>query len=162
LAPRAPVGNVGGERLRARDALRALLRREVFRCVFLLEVSDLMLDVFLGFLALYFVDVVGTSPATGGLAVAVWTGAGLVGSAAAIPFLRRFDGLRYLRASACASGALFVAFLTVPGEGAKLALVAAIAVLNAGWYPVLKARLYEALHGASGLVLTVGTLFPLN
>jgi len=162
LAPRAPVGNVGGERLRARDALRALLRREVFRWVFLLEVSDLMLDVFLGFLALYFVDVVGTSPATGGLAVAVWTGAGLVGSAAAIPFLRRFDGLRYLRASACASAALFVTFLTAPGAGAKLALVAAIAVLDAGWYPVLKARLYEALHGASGLVLTVGTLFPLN
>ena len=32
--------------------------------------------------------------------MAVWTGAGLVGSAAAIPFLRRVDGLRYLRGSA--------------------------------------------------------------
>ena len=33
--------------------------------------------------------------------------------------------------------------------------------MNAGWYPVLQARLYDALGGASGLVLTVGTLFPL-
>ena len=45
---------------------------------------------------------------------------------------------------------------------AKLALVALIAVANAGWYPVLKARLYGALRGHSGLVLTVGALFPLN
>jgi MFS transporter, FSR family, fosmidomycin resistance protein len=35
-------------------------------------------------------------------------------------------------------------------------------VANAGWYPVLKARLYDSLDGKSGLVLTVGALFPLN
>ena len=50
----------------------------------------------------------------------------------------------------------------MPHAGAKLALVAAIAVVNAGWYPVLQARLYAALGGRSGLVLTVGALFPLN
>ena len=43
-----------------------------------------------------------------------------------------------------------------------LALVAAIALANAGWYSVLKARLYGALADQSGLVLTVGALFPLN
>jgi FSR family fosmidomycin resistance protein-like MFS transporter len=59
-------------------------------------------------------------------------------------------------------GALFVAFLLAPGVEAKLALCAAIAVANAGWYPVLQARLYGALGGASGLVLTVGALFPLD
>jgi FSR family fosmidomycin resistance protein-like MFS transporter len=162
LVNRGPAKNVDEERPQVRDALRALMRREVFRWIFLLELSDLLLDVFLGFLALYFVDVVGTSPSTGGLVVAVWTGAGLVGSGLAIPFLRRFDGLRYLRVSAVATAALFVAFLTLPSAFLKLPLVAAIAIVNAGWYPVLSARLYDALHGTSGLVLTVGALFPLN
>ena len=49
----------------------------------------------------------------------------------------------------------------MPGTGAKLALVAALAVVNAGWYPVLQARLYDALGEASGLVLTASTLVPL-
>ena len=159
---RAPDDGDDGERLRLREALRAITRREVFRWLFLLEVSDLLGDVFLGFLALYFVDEVGTSVATGGLAVAVWTGAGLAGAAAMIPLLRRVDGLRYLRASATVSAVLFVAFLLAPAVEAKLALVAAIAVVNAGWYSVLQARLYGTLAGASGLVLTVGALFPLN
>ena len=155
-------GDVDGERPRVRDALRAITRREVFRWLFLLELSDLLLDIFLAFLALYLVDGAGASVGAAGLAVAVWTGAGLVGAAAAIPLLRRVEGLRYLRISAVATMPLFVAFLLVPALGAKLALVAAIALVNAGWYPVLKARLYAALGDASGLVLTVGALFPLN
>jgi MFS transporter, FSR family, fosmidomycin resistance protein len=162
VARRTPDTGGDGERPRVRDALRVLLRREVFRWLFLLELSDLLLDVFLAFLALYFVDEVGTSLATGGLAVAVWTGAGLVGSAAMIPLLRRLDGPRYLRGSAGATALLFVAFLVVPISGGKLALVAAMAIATAGWYPVLKARLYGALGEASGLALTVGALFPLN
>jgi FSR family fosmidomycin resistance protein-like MFS transporter len=162
LVRRAPDDGVDGERPRVRDALRTLVRGEVFRWLFLLELSDLLLDVLLGFLALYFVDEVGTSLGTAGLAVAVFTGAGLLGSALMIPLLARLDGLRYLRVSAVVTGALFVAFLLVPGVEAKLALVGAIAVVNAGWYPVLQARLYDALGDASGLALTVGALFPLN
>lgn len=155
-------GDVDGERPRVRDALRAITRREVFRWLFLLELSDLLLDIFLAFLALYLVDEAGASVGAAGLAVAVWTGAGLVGTAAAIPLLRRVEGLDYLRLSAVATMPLFVAFLLVPALEAKLALVAAIGLVNAGWYPVLKARLYAALGDASGLVLTVGALFPLN
>ena len=97
---RSPESTDAGERPRLREALRAIKRREVFRWLFLLELSDLLGDVLLGFLALYFVDAVGTSRATGGFAVAVWSGAGLAGAAAMIPLLRRVDGLRYLRASA--------------------------------------------------------------
>jgi MFS transporter, FSR family, fosmidomycin resistance protein len=162
LARRAPYSDGDGGRSRVREALHVLFRREVFRWVFLLELSDLLLDVLLAFLALYFVDAVGTSVATGAFAVAVWTGAGLVGSAAMIPLLRCIDGLRYLRASAAATGLLFAGFLLAPSPGAKLCFLAAIAVLNAGWYPVLKARLYGTLGGASGLALTVGALFPLD
>jgi FSR family fosmidomycin resistance protein-like MFS transporter len=162
LARRAPDPDGDGERPRVRAALRMLLRREVFRWLFLVELADLLLDVFLAYLALYFVDEVGASAATGSVAVAVWLGAGLAGSAAVIPLLRRIDGLRYLRGSAAVAGLLFVGFLLVPHPAAKLALVAAIALVNAGWYPVLQARLYAALGEASGLALTVGALFPLN
>jgi FSR family fosmidomycin resistance protein-like MFS transporter len=162
LVRRAPDDATDRERPRVREALRVLLRREVFRWLLLLELSDLLLDVFLGFLALYFVDEVGASLGTAGLAVAVCTGAGLVGSAAMIPLLHRLDGLRYLRASAAVTGVLFIAFLLASETGAKLALVGLIAVVNAGWHPVLQARLYESLGDASGLALTVGALFPLN
>ncbi len=162
LLRRTPESTESAERPRLREALRAIRRREVFRWLFLLELSDLLGDVLLGFLALYFVDAVGSSPATGGLAVAAWSGAGLVGAGAMIPLLRRVDGLRYLRASAAATAVLFTGFLLAPGVAAKLGLVAAIAVVNAGWYSVLQARLYGALDGKSGLVLTAGALFPLN
>ena len=162
LLRRSPESTDGEERPRLRDALRAIRSREVFRWLFLLELSDLLGDVLLGFLALYFVDAVGSSRATGGLAVAVWSGAGLAGAAAMIPLLRRVDGLRYLRLSAVVSFGLFVGFLLVDGVGAKLLLVGALAAVNAGWYSVLQARLYGALDGKSGLVLTVGALFPLN
>ena len=50
----------------------------------------------------------------------------------------------------------------MPGVAPKLVLVAALALVNAGWYPVLQARLYDALGGSSSLVLTVGVLFPLE
>lgn len=162
LLRRSPESADDEERPRLRDAVLAFRQREVFRWLFLLELSDLLGDVLLGFLALYVVDEVGSSRATGGLAVAVWSAAGLAGAGAMIPLLRRVDGVRYLRASAALSFVLFVGFLLTPGAGPKLALVGAIAVVTAGWYPVLKARLYGALDGKSGLVLTAGALFPLN
>jgi FSR family fosmidomycin resistance protein-like MFS transporter len=162
LLRRSPESTDAGERPRLREALAAIRRREVFRWLFLLELSDLLGDVLLGFLALYFVDAVGSSTSTGGLAVAVWSGAGLAGAAAMIPLLRRVDGLRYLRASAIVTFVLFIGFLLAPGVAAKLVLAGAIAVVNAGWYSVLQARLYGSLDGKSGLVLTAGALFPLN
>ena len=64
LLRRSPDAHDDEERPRLRDALRAVRSREVFRWLFLLELSDLLLDVFLGFLALYFVDEVGSSPAS--------------------------------------------------------------------------------------------------
>ena len=162
LVRRSPEPAPASARPRVHEALRAIGRREVLRWLLLLELSDLLLDVLLAFVALYFVDEVSVSRAAGGLAVGVYSAAGLVGAAAAIPLLRRVDGLRYLRASAACTGLLFAGFLLAPRADVKLALLATIAVANAGWYPVLKARLYDSLDGKSGLVLTVGALFPLN
>ena len=143
------------------DALRALRRGEVLRWLTLLEFSDLMLDVLLGFLALYFVDVAGATPVQAGAAVAVWTGLGLLGDLLLIPLLERVRGLRYLRLSAVLESVLFPAFLLVPGFGAKLVLLGLLGLFNAGWYSILKAHLYSAMPGQSGTVMTVGNVFGL-
>ena len=143
------------------DALRALRRREVLRWLTLLECSDLMLDVLLGFLALYFVDVVGATPAQAGAAVAVWTGVGLLGNLLLIPLLERVRGLRYLRLSAVVELALFPVFLLVPPTWAKLLLLGLLGLFNTGWYSILKAQLYSAMPGQSGTVMAVGNVFGL-
>jgi FSR family fosmidomycin resistance protein-like MFS transporter len=141
-----------------RDALRALRRRAVARWLVLLEAVDLMTDVLLAFLALYFVDVVGASPETGGVAVAVWTGAGLVGGVGIVVLLRHYSGLAYLWISAPTVLFLYAALLTVPGVAAKLVLVGALGLATAGWYSLPKARLYAALPGQSGAALTLSGL----
>ncbi len=88
-----------------RDAVLSVRRPGVLRWLVLLQFSDLMLDVLLGFLALYLVDVGAATPAQASLAVAVWTGVGLLGDFALIPLLERVRGLRYLRVSADAARA---------------------------------------------------------
>ncbi len=150
-------------------AWRALRQREVLRWLVLLEFSDLLLDVLLGFLALYFVDIVGTTEAQAAAAVAVWSGVGLVGDLLLIPLLERLSALRYLRISAVVELVLFVALLGVPAVGAKLGLLALLGLFNAGWYSILQAELYSTLPGQSGTVMTltnvvglVGSLMPLG
>jgi MFS transporter, FSR family, fosmidomycin resistance protein len=142
----------------ARATIAALRRFAVIRWLVLLELSDLMLDVFGAFLALYLVDATGLSAAEAGLGFALWTGAGLVGDALLLLVLRRFSGLGYLRASALLVAVLFPAFLLVEPLWAKLAVLTALGILNAGWYAIPKARLYAELVGRSGAVLTLGTV----
>jgi MFS transporter, FSR family, fosmidomycin resistance protein len=141
-----------------RAALAAIRRPLVARWLILLEFADLLLDVLLGYVALYLVDEAGASAQVGGLGVAVWTGAGLVGGLGVIALLRRVDGLRYLRASALVALVLFPAFLLVPGLPAKLVLLALVGLATAGWYSIPKARLYDALSGQSGAALTLGSV----
>ncbi|HKE98151.1 MAG TPA: MFS transporter [Actinomycetes bacterium] len=150
-------------------ALAALRDREVLRWLLLLELTDLAGDVLLGFLALYVTDVAGGSAVQAGLAVTVWTGAGLAGDAALLVVLRRVPGLRYLRAGALAVLLLLPAFLLAPGLPAKLGVLALLGALNAGWYAIPQARLYEALPGRSGAAVAlsslaglVGELLPLG
>jgi MFS transporter, FSR family, fosmidomycin resistance protein len=142
----------------ARATVAALRRFSVIRWLVLLELSDLMLDVFGAFLALYLVDAAGLSGAEAGLAFAVWTGAGLVGDALLLLILRRFSGLAYLRASALVVAVLFPVFLLAEPVWAKLSALAALGILNSGWYAIPKARLYAELEGQSGAVLTLGTV----
>jgi len=143
------------------DALGALRRRDVLRWLILLDFSDLMLDVLLGYLALYFVDVVGGTAVQAGIAVAVWSGVGLVGDFLMIPLLERVKGLAYLRWSVLATLVLFPAFLLLPSLIGKIVLVGLIGLANAGWYSILQGKLYSAMPGQSGAVMTVSGVFGL-
>lgn len=158
--PRATGGISLVEALRS--AAKAVRRREVLRWLLVLEAADLLLDVFHGFLALYFVDVAGSSAVDASLAVAVWTGAGLAGDALLIPLLRRVWGMALLRASATLVLACYPAFLLAEGFVPKLVLLAALGLLNSGWYAIPKAGLYGALPGQSGTAIAVGGLAGLG
>ncbi|MBZ0301816.1 MAG: MFS transporter [Anaerolineae bacterium] len=157
----SPLPFWAGLRAGFREAGRALRRREVVRWMLLLEFSDFMLDILHGYLALYFVDVVGVPEAQAGLAVAIWTGVGLVGDFALIPLLNRVRGVTYLRFSAALEFGLYTAFLIVPGLIPKLVLIGVIGFFNAGWYAILSGNLYTALPGQSGTAMTIGNLFGL-
>jgi len=151
------------------EAVAALKRGDVIRWLLLLQFSNLMLDVLFSLLALYFVDVVGLSPAQATVAVTAWTTTGLLGDLLLIPLVERVDGLAYLRVSALVELVLFVGFLLMPIPWAKFVLVGLLGMLNAGWYAILKARLYGTMPGRSGTVMAVsnlggwlGSLMPLG
>jgi FSR family fosmidomycin resistance protein-like MFS transporter len=125
--------------------------------------------VLFGFLALYFVDVVGVSAATAVLAVTVWTVAGLVGDFLVIPVLERVRSLSYLRGTAAVMSIAFTVFLLVAPLGIKLVLLGLIGLLKSGWYAILEARLYSTLPGKAGTALAasnvaglIGSLIPLG
>ena len=143
-------------RLAAREALAAVRRREVLRLLLLLEASDLLLDGFHGFIALYLHDAVGQTTSFAALGVGVWTAAGLVGDWLLLPLLRRTTGARVIRVTAFLSLWAYPSFLLVPGLAPKLALLAALGLLNSGWYAIPKAWLYDALPDRSGAAVAVG------
>lgn len=155
--PAAAGEGGGGASFRegVREAVRAFRRREVLRWLVLLECGDFTLDLLRGFLALYFVDVVGTSEAHAALAVVVLTWVGLPGDFLLLPLLERVSGLRYLRWSAACVLVLYPLFLVAHGLTAKLVVLGALGFVNTGWYSILKAQLYAELPGRSGTVLAV-------
>ena len=145
----------------------ALKNWTVVRWLILLEFSDLMLDIFYGFLPLYFVDIAGFTPTQAALSVSVWAGVGLLGDFLLIPLVERVKGLDYLRLSVIVELILFPTFLLVQISWLKLVIVALMGFFNAGWYAILKAKLFESMHGQSGAALTldnvsglIGKLIP--
>jgi len=76
-------------------------------------------------------------------------------------------GLDYLRLSVIIELILFPTFLLVQASWLKLVIVALMGFFNAGWYAILKAKLFESMHGQSGAALTldnvsglIGKLIP--
>jgi FSR family fosmidomycin resistance protein-like MFS transporter len=141
-----------------RTALSTLRRAEVLRWLILLPFSDLMLDVLLGFLALYLVDVAGLTLNYAALGVAVWSGLGLLGDFLLIPLLEKVRGLDYLRLSVVLEFLLFPAFLLVQSLIMKFILLGLLGLFNSGWYAILKGRLYSSMPGKSGTVMTLDNI----
>jgi FSR family fosmidomycin resistance protein-like MFS transporter len=143
-------------RAAVRGAVAALRSRSVLRWLALLQLTDLLGDVFLGFLALYLVDIAGVVPGVAGAGVAVLMASSLVGDAALIRILRRVDGAFLLRWSALASLLAYPAFLLAEPLFAKLALLAVIGILRAGWYAIPQGRLYAELPARAGTAVAIG------
>lgn len=141
-----------------REAFKSLKNPGVLRWLVLLEFSDLMLDVLLGFLALYFHDVAGLSETGAASAVLVWLICGLLGDFLLIPLLEKVDGLRYLRVSVVIELVLFPVFLLVPWIWFKLVLAGILGFFNSGWYAILQGRLYTSMPGKSGSALAIGNI----
>jgi MFS transporter, FSR family, fosmidomycin resistance protein len=135
----------------------ALRQPGVIRWLLLLQVGDLLLDVFTGFLALYLVAVAHATPEQAALGVAIRLGAGLTGGAALIRALNHASGLVLLRVSAAATAVLFPAFLLVGGLVPKLLLLGCLSMITAPWYPVLQAELYGSLPDDSGVVVSLSS-----
>jgi MFS transporter, FSR family, fosmidomycin resistance protein len=144
-----------------KNAIAALKRSVVLRWLMLLQFSDLMLDVLHGFVALYFVDVVGATSTQASLAIAVWLGLGLLGDFLLIPLLERVRGLSYLRVSVFLVLSLYPAFLVVSNFTVKLVILGCLGLLNSGWYSILQGQLYSAMPGQSGTVMTLSNVFGL-
>ncbi len=137
--------------------LTALRQPGVARWLILLQVSDLLLDVFTGFLALYLVAVAHASPVQAALGVAVRLGAGLAGDAVLIWALRHASGLALLRASAAVAAVAFPAFLLAGGLVPKLLVLGCLSLATAPWYPVLQAQLYGSLPDQSGVAVSLSS-----
>jgi MFS transporter, FSR family, fosmidomycin resistance protein len=140
-----------------RVAIGIVRRAGALRWLLLLEVADLLLDVFTAFLALYLIEAAHAGPLTAALGVGVRLGAGLVGDLVLIQLLERLDSRRVLRASVWLTLGLLPAFLLTAGLGAKLMLLAALTLATTPWYPVLKAELFGSLPGRSGLAVSLSS-----
>lgn len=152
-----------------RAAFAALKRGEVWRWLLLLEFADLMMDVLLSYLAIYFVDVAQVTETQAGVAVTFWLFLGLFTDFAFIRFIdRQPDGIKFLRLTAAAQLIFFPLFLLMPGFLPKLAIIIFVNFCNTGWYPILQGRLYSSLPGQSASLMAIGAvttpiakLFPL-
>jgi FSR family fosmidomycin resistance protein-like MFS transporter len=141
-----------------REALRELRRWVVVRWILLLDVADLLMDIFRAYMALYFIDVVGLDETGASVALIVFTAVGLMGDIIIIPVLERVRGLVYLRWSAAFAGVIYVIFLLTPSIPLKFVLLGVLGISNAGWYAILQAQLYAAVPKRSGTVMALNSI----
>jgi MFS transporter, FSR family, fosmidomycin resistance protein len=142
-----------------RSAFAALKRREVWRWLLLLEFADLLMDVLLSYLALYFVDVVRVTATQAGIAVTFWLLLGMFTDLIFIPFIdRQPDSLQFLRRTAALQLLFFPLFLLIPGFIPKLVAIVFVNFCNTGWYPILQGRLYSNLPGQSASLMAIGAV----
>jgi len=124
----------------------------LWRWLMLLPLSDLMLDVFFGFVAVYLVDVDGMTAASAALAATLWLLGFLAGQVILIRVLERHDGRRLVRLSALATIPVYAIWLLAPVVPVRLALLPALGLLASPWYPVLQGEAYATVLGRPATV----------
>jgi FSR family fosmidomycin resistance protein-like MFS transporter len=130
----------------------------MLRWIGLLQASDLMMDVFTGFLALYLTDLAGATPAQASLILGAAMLADLGSDLVLIPLLERIPGRSLVRASAGLTAGLYILWLLVPGLAAKVVLLLLIRFFTLGWYQILQGEAYASLPGKSATVAAVDSL----
>jgi FSR family fosmidomycin resistance protein-like MFS transporter len=139
----------------------------LMRWIILLQLSDLMVDIFTSYTALYFMDVVGTSETQTSLLLSLFMGAALLSDLAVVYLLERYQGRRLIRFSAAVCAVLYPVWLLAAGPIHKIFLLLLIKLFTMGWYTVLKGEAYAALPERKGTVLALdstagvlGSLLP--
>lgn len=155
---RFPPSHPDTAHLRAavRGAISALRERRVLRWLTLVQLTDLLGDVFVGFAALYLVDEGGASPGVAAAGVGILSVASLLGDALVIRILRRMNGLSWLRWSAVCALVVYPAFLLVGSLAGKLILLLPLGLVRSGWYAIVQARLYSELPARGGTAIAIG------
>lgn len=156
----------GGDHERPKPALRGLLtglkdalrNSGLMRWLVLLEIGDLLMDVFVGYSALYFADRVGMSPGQVGIMMSALMAAGLAANLALIPILERVPGRLLVRVTAVIAGIGYAAWLLAPWLWAKVALAILVRFSTLGWYEVLQGEAYAAVPGRSGTVVAASSV----
>ena len=156
-AAAGPEGRPAPTQLLA-DLSAALKNRHLLRWTVLLQCSDLLLDVFTGYVTVYFTDVAGFSAAQAGLVLGALMVSSLLADLALIPLLERVPGRRLVRTSAWIAMLLFSAWLLAPWPAAKVALAMGVRFATIGWYQVLSGEAYASAPGKSGTVMALGSL----
>ena len=137
---------------------RALRSPGLMRWFVLLELADLLLDVYLSFIGLYLADVVGLTQAQVGLALGGLMLASLLADLWLVRLLNRHRGLRVVRVSALLACLVYPAMLLAPWVGVKIALALGVRFTTLGWYQVLQAEAFDRLPGRSGTVMAISSL----
>jgi FSR family fosmidomycin resistance protein-like MFS transporter len=142
-----------------RVAFNALKRGEVWRWLLLLEFADLMMDILLSYMALYFVDVAQVTETQAGIAVTIWLVFGMITDFAFIHYIdRQPDGIKFLRTTAVLQLFFFPLFLLIPGFVPKMIVIVFVNFCTTGWYPILQGRLYSSLPGQSASIMAIGSV----
>lgn len=133
----------------------AAANRLLLRWVGLLQISDLLLDVFTGYAVLYFADVVGFSPAQTSLLLALLMATSLAADLLLIPLLERVPGRSLVRATAGIAAVLYPIWLLVPLPAAKVGVLVLLRFATIGWYQVLQGEAFASEPDRSGTVMAI-------
>ncbi len=152
----------GGIKNLLSNLLEGVRNPQLLRWTALIQLSDLLMDVFGGYVALFFTDVAGASPAQASLVIGLWTASGLASDLLLIPILERVPGRNLVRYSAFLALLVYLAWLLAPWLPVKIILLVLLRFSTLGWYPVLQGEAYASMPGRSATVIAVGSLAGLT